>query len=215
MLIIMSSITYYFTVFGLELYMLVTAKDRARRLQQASIKKVKEGKTARKTEVDMSNAEYSANPLMDVSTAGKDSGADGDSALLQNMRGMMELESLDRHSWVRLRSQFKEFVLSYEEMSKEHKRLAKEAMRSGASDASPMLGASSPRIGAASSPKQGLGAAFANPMGMARGGKKKEFGRAASGRGLGSRRSNSKGKGMLLKSSASFSKSSLSMEDEA
>ena len=145
MLIIMSSITYYFTVFGLELYMLVTAKDRARRLQQASIKKVKEGKAARKIDVDMSNAEYSANPLMDVSKAGKDSGADGDSALLQNMRGMMELESLDRHSWVRLRGQFKEFVLSYEEMSKEYGRMTKEnACGRRPAACSPLVGASSP-----------------------------------------------------------------------
>jgi len=121
MLIIMTSIVYYFTVFFLELYMLVTAKDRAMRLQQAGIKKSAEG-GSRKTEVDMSNGKYNSNPLMDIN-ASKSTSADGESAMLQNMRDMMDVKKLDEATWGRLRSQFKDFVHSYEDISQSHKQL--------------------------------------------------------------------------------------------
>jgi len=111
--------------------------------------------------------------------------------MLQNMRDMMDVKKLDEATWGRLRSQFKDFVHSYEDISQSHKELQKDQMRAAVSGAAaPSLGGSSPRPGLAAA------SGFANPMSGRRTGKKKEFGRAASGRGLGGKRSS---RGLLLK----------------
>ena len=43
--------------------------------------------------------------------------------MLQNMRDMMDVKKLDEATWGRLRSQFKDFVHSYEDISQSHKQL--------------------------------------------------------------------------------------------